>query len=316
MGIIVLGAVFVDIKGYPCAQYIPAGRNVGNVIQVHGGVSRNIAEDIGNVSLKPIFLSLVDHTGTGADVISRLDAHGVNTSWIRRTQDGLGTWLAVFDNNGDVVASISKRPDLSEINTILKEHGDEIFSDADSVALEIDMEEDSLDLVFELAEKYGIEVYAAVSNMSIAMERRNYLPRVGCLVCNLQEAEMFFAHSFDHHTTPELMASLERRVKVAGIRAMIVTLGEGGAIYVGPDGAGFIPAPKVDVIDTTGCGDAFFAGTVIGLTYGKTLWESCDIGTRLAGSVIATKESTCPMYLPEEFGLDPLYQKKRKAEKQ
>ncbi|HCY53061.1 MAG TPA: carbohydrate kinase family protein, partial [Kandleria vitulina] len=31
MGIVVVGAVFVDIKGYPIAQYIPSGRNAGRV---------------------------------------------------------------------------------------------------------------------------------------------------------------------------------------------------------------------------------------------------------------------------------------------
>ncbi len=305
MGIVVLGAVFVDIKGYPYGQYIPAGRNVGNVIQVHGGVSRNIAEDIGNISLNPIFISLSDHTGTGTDVIERLKTHGVDTRYIRRVENGLGTWLAVFDNNGDVVASISRRPDLTEINRILEEHGDEIFQNADSVALEIDMDEETLDLVFRLAEKYGIEVYAAVSNMSIAMERRKYLPVIGCLVCNLQEAEMFFGQSFEDKPVAELMELLERKVRAAGIRSMVITMGDGGAIYVDAQGSGFIPAPKVDVVDTTGCGDAFFAGTVIGLTYGLTMWEACDIGTRLAGAVISTKESTCPKYLPNEFGLIP-----------
>lgn len=34
MGIVVLGAVFVDIKGYPTSTYIPGGRNVGRVEQV------------------------------------------------------------------------------------------------------------------------------------------------------------------------------------------------------------------------------------------------------------------------------------------
>ena len=48
MGIVVIGAVFVDIKGHPLMQYIPTGRNVGRVLQVHGGVARNIAEDIAN----------------------------------------------------------------------------------------------------------------------------------------------------------------------------------------------------------------------------------------------------------------------------
>ncbi|MBR2759561.1 MAG: carbohydrate kinase family protein [Solobacterium sp.] len=304
MGIVVIGAVFVDIKGYPYAQYIPGGRNVGNVIQVHGGVSRNIAEDIGNISLHPIFLSLSDHTGTGTDVLDRLEEHGVNTKYMQRTEDGLGTWLAVFDNNGDVVASISKRPDLSEVTALIREKGDEIFSQADSVALEIDMEEDVLDLVFTYAEKYNIEVYAAVSNMSIAMERRNYLKRVGCLVCNLQEAEMYFAHHLDGLSTPELTEVLAMLVKKARIRRMVITLGNEGAVYIGDEEAGSIEAPRVDVIDTTGAGDAFFAGVVIGLTYGKSLREAAVIGTRLAGSVISTKENTCPAYLPEEFGLE------------
>ena len=55
--------------------------------------------------------------------------------------------------------------------------------------------------------------------------------------------------------------------------------------------AGVCPALRVDVVDTTGAGDAFFAGVAIGLTYGKTVGESCVIGTRLAASVIASSSS-------------------------
>ncbi|MFR9098564.1 MAG: hypothetical protein ACLVI9_01575 [Anaerostipes hadrus] len=38
-----------------------------------------------------------------------------------------------FDHEGDVVASISKRPDHGPIEHILDEYGDEIFKDADSI---------------------------------------------------------------------------------------------------------------------------------------------------------------------------------------
>ena len=67
---------------------------------------------------------------------------------------------------------------------------------------------------------------------------------------------------------------------------------------------GICPAGKVDVKDTTGAGDAFFAGITMGLTYGKTMDEACEIGTRLSASVICTSENVCPRFLPEEFGLD------------
>ena len=38
MGIVVIGATFVDIKGFPEDAYIPNGRNVGRVEYIHGGV--------------------------------------------------------------------------------------------------------------------------------------------------------------------------------------------------------------------------------------------------------------------------------------
>ena len=96
MGIVVIGAVFVDIKGYPLSTYIPGGRNAGRVEQVHGGVCRNVAEDIANVELRPTFVSLVDDTGSGQDVIDKLARHKVNTRYIQRMPDGMGTWLPLL----------------------------------------------------------------------------------------------------------------------------------------------------------------------------------------------------------------------------
>ncbi|MDY5693412.1 MAG: PfkB family carbohydrate kinase [Eubacteriales bacterium] len=305
MGIVVLGAVFVDIKGYPSEVYIPGGRNAGRVEQVHGGVSRNIAEDIANVELRPTFISLVDDSGAGADVIKKLKSHKVNTDYIRVTPNGMGTWLAVFGNNGDVEAAISKRPDLHPILDTLIEHGDEIFSQADSISLEIDIDKDIVKQVFMLAEKYDKPVYAVVSNMRIAVERRDFLRSTHCFVCNQQEAGILFSDDYSDKTPQEMADILAERIKAARIQRMIVTMGEHGAVYATTDGEkGICPAKKVDVKDTTGAGDAFFAGATIGLTYGKTMQEACEIGTRLAASVICTSENVCPRFLPEEFGLD------------
>ena len=304
MGIVVFGAVFVDIKGYPIDQYIPSGRNVGRVIQVHGGVSRNVAEDIANLELRPTYVSVVDDTGIGQDVIDKLKRHKVNTDYIVKTPDGLGTWLAIFDNNGDVVASISKRPDLSKIEEVLDQYGDKIISEADSVVVEIDMEPDLLGCIFDLAEKYHKQIFAVVSNMSIAMERRDLLSKVSCIVCNEQEAGLLFSEEYEGLPIDVLENKLIDNINNAQIGRMVVTLGDRGAIFAVKGGEhGFCPPQKVDVIDTTGAGDSFFAGIAVGLTYGKSLRESCSIGTRLASAVIATKESVSPRFQPAEFGL-------------
>ena len=52
-----------------------------------------------------------------------------------------------------------------------------------------------------------------------------------------------------------------------------------------------------------GAGDAFCAGVSIGLSYGKSLGDACEIGTRLASATITVPESVCPRFQPEELGL-------------
>ena len=90
-GIVVMGAVFVDIKGFPDDVYIPDGRNAGKVEYIHGGVSRNVVEDIANMELRPTFLSIVDESALGDAVVRKLNNHKVNNHKAVRiwTYDGV-----------------------------------------------------------------------------------------------------------------------------------------------------------------------------------------------------------------------------------
>jgi len=305
MGIVGIGAGFGDITGFPEGAFVPTGRNAGSVVQIHGGVGRNVAEDVANCELRPTFVSLVDDTGAGQDVLQKLQRHKVNTDYVRTVPGGMGTWLAVFDSNGDVYASVSRRPDLRPIADILDEKGDEIFRDADSIIMEIDLDKDVVKRVFKLAQKYGKKVFAVVSNMAIALERRDFLQSVDCFICNVQEAGVLFAEEYAGMGPQQLQPILAEKIRRARIPGMIVTMGGDGAVFADRNGIqGWCPARKVAVRDTTGAGDAFAAGACIGLTYGKSMEEACRIGSLLAASVIVTSESVCPRFLPGELGLD------------
>ena len=304
MSIVVIGTAFVDIKGFPEEQYIPDGRNAGRVEYIHGGVARNVVEDIANMELRPTYLGIVDDTSMGRDVLDKLRKHKVNVDYVLTRPQGMGIWLAVFDNNGDVAGSISMRPNAYPLVGLLEEKGDEIFAAADSIIFEIDLYKDIVKKIFELAEKHQKKVYALVSNMSIAVERRDFLQKLDCFICNEQEAGMLFFDDYSKKTPEEMCQILSRKIGSANISSMIVTMGAQGAVYADAQGnTGICPAKKVVVKDTTGAGDAFCAGAMTGLTYGKTLAEACEIGATLAASVITSSENVCPRFLPEEFGL-------------
>ena len=305
MGILVIGATFVDIKGFPFDNYLPTGRNAGKVEYVHGGVARNVVEDIANVELRPTFLSIVDDTPMGEAVVQKLNNHKVNTDYVLTRPDGMGTWLAVFDNNGDVAGSISKRPNMYPIAELLEEKGDEIFSQVPSVVLEIGLDKEIVKGTLSLAKKHNVKTFALVANMSIAAERRDLLQQFDCVICNQLEAGILFLDDYEDKTPEEMRDILAERIVAANIPSMVVTMGGDGAVYANLDGEkGVCPARKVQVKDTTGAGDSFCAGVAIGMTYGKTMAEAVEIGTTLAASVITSSENVCPRFRPEEFGIN------------
>ena len=305
MKILVIGATFVDIKGFQEDVYIPTGRNVGRVEYLHGGVARNVVEDIANVELQPIYLGIVDDTPMGRDVLHKLNKHKVDTRYVLTVPGGMGTWLAVFDNNGDVAGSISCRPNLMPILDLLEEKGHEIFSQVKSVVLEVDLDKELVKKILELAQEHQVMVFGVVSNMSIAAKRRDFLKQFDCFICNQQEAGLLFIDDYMDKSPAELCQILQQKVLGAQIPSMVVTMGAQGAVYADLQGNhGICPARNVIVKDTTGAGDAFCAGVAIGMTHGKTLPEAIDIGSVLAASVITSSENVCPRFLPGELGIE------------
>jgi sugar/nucleoside kinase (ribokinase family) len=84
---------------------------------------------------------------------------------------------------------------------------------------------------------------------------------------------------------------LERAVAdvlALGTRGVAVTLGADGCLVTGTDGGlRHVPGIAVDVVDTTGCGDAFDAGMLTGLLLGCDPVDAAWLGAA-CGSLVAT----------------------------
>src|SRR3954453_11320380 len=70
-----------------------------------------------------------------------------------------------------------------------------------------------------------------------------------------------------------------------GVGTVVVTRGASGSSIVSSSGIELVPAFSVDVVDTTGCGDAFVAGFVRGLSLGREPREAAVVGSATAALV-------------------------------
>jgi sugar/nucleoside kinase (ribokinase family) len=76
-----------------------------------------------------------------------------------------------------------------------------------------------------------------------------------------------------------------RRLLDAGAGMLAVTCGANGAVIVSSAGIQRVPAFEIDVVDTTGCGDAFSAGFVYGIQVGRAPRDAAVLGNAVAALV-------------------------------
>ena len=295
---VVIGTTFVDIKGFSRDAYDPQGRNIGEVKFVHGGVGRNIVENFANVGMPVSYVGMLEDSAIGTEVTRHLKEIGADLSFAVKVPDhGIGMWLAILDEKGDLAGSISQLPDFSQLEAHIKARGEEIVRQAEAVALEVDLNEQVAETAVKLAKQHGKDVYAIVGNLSVVLARKDLIRQTKCFICNDIEATKYFGKDILGHTAAEVRDWLPEAAEKEGLRSVVVTMGEQGAVYYeqGAKSAGICPPCPTNVVDTTGAGDAFFSGTVMGLVRGATLAEASGYGARLASATISREENSCPV---------------------
>ena len=297
MNTVVIGAVFLDIKGFPFSKYDAVGTNLGNVVLSHGGVARNVAENMAHLSGRSTFVTMLDQDALGSAVRARLESSEVElTHAVEVPEQGMGMWLAVFNERNDLAGSISRMPNPKPLEAYFEKHGDEIVKNARDIVLEMDLSEPISEKVIALAEKYQKPVYAIVANMSVILQRPDLLARTSCVILNEIEAGRLFGEDLRTLEPDEMLIRVKENAQAMKLRAMIVTMGAKGAVYADFESGerGVCPAVPTVVVDTTGAGDSFFSAVVEALARGMTLKNAVECGSRLASRTIAVSESVCP----------------------
>jgi ribokinase len=119
---------------------------------------------------------------------------------------------------------------------------------------------------------------------------KSVLQLVDILTPNQTEAKVLTGRSPENAVNPEAVA---RELIDAGVKEVVMTLGESGALIVTATSSLHIPAIKVPVADTTGAGDSFNAGLALALACGAELEQAVRFAV-VTGGLAVTREGVIP----------------------
>jgi len=118
----------------------------------------------------------------------------------------------------------------------------------------------------------------------------SFLQMIDVLTPNETEAKVLAGHDADDPIPPEEIA---KELIRSGVKQIVMTLGQKGALIVTASSCKPVPAISVPAVDTTGAGDAFNAGIGVALASGASLEDAVQFAV-ITGGLAVTKEGVIP----------------------
>ena len=245
-----------------------------------GGKGANQAVQAAKLKTPTYMVGCVGTDASADFLVNTAKEYGVNVDYIRKVpgSSGMGVINAVED--GSVYACIVRganfevtKEDVDNAMPILKESGVCILQN--EIPVEI------IAYAIDKAKEAGCIV---VLNAAPAIELpEECLSKVDILVVNEVEAEFYCHEKID---SVEKAKTEIKKMAEKYNNNVIFTLGKDGAVAYENGTIEFIPAMKVDAIETTGAGDSYIGAVSHSIIEGKSLIEACKFATKCSAITV------------------------------
>jgi ribokinase len=248
-----------------------------------GGKGANQAAAAARLGASVTFLGRVGDDEFGAPLVQALGEKGIDTSLVKQVS-GESTGAAFITVTPDGENAITVAPGANRSLTPQDaDAASEAIGDSRVLVAQMEIPVETVVRAVEIAVQRGIR---ALVNLAPTFEvPRELLEKLDPLVVNEHEAAFLLGGEVEGvdgalSAAPKLLS--------LGPQSAVVTIGEAGAVFASGESSNHLPAPKVDVVDTTGAGDAFVGALAARLASDASLEDAVAYAVR-AGAAAVTK---------------------------
>ena len=255
----------------------------------YGGKGSNQAVGCARLGMEVAFLASIGKDAFGEMALRLFREEGIDVSFVRQTSErptGVGFILVEAESGNNCIA--------------LDPGANEMLSPADIARCDAALKSAAVVLT-------QLEISIAAAESALACGRANgattilnpapvrplpgsMMHLIDVLTPNQTEAKVLTGRSPDAAVEPEQVA---RDLIRAGVRQVVTTLGEEGALIVTASSSKRVPAIRVQAVDTTGAGDAFNAGLASALACGESLESAVEFAV-ITGGLAVTRDGVIP----------------------
>ncbi|MBN2390760.1 MAG: ribokinase [Anaerolineae bacterium] len=266
----------------------------GPFITGPGGKGANQAVAAARLDADVTMVVKLGQDAFGDQAAANLAKEGIRPGFVLR--DGAshtGVAFIIVDNEGEnmIVVALGTNAQLTPADIDAARGA---IADADVALFQLESPLETVTYAIHVAHEAGTTVVLnPAPGQALSAE---LLSLVDVLTPNQTELQLLVEEDltgFENLSGLNDIESAAHKLLDRGVGTVVVTLGAEGALIVTRDAAQHVPGYKVDVVDTTGAGDAFNGALAVALAERRPLAEAVDFANA-AAALQVTKVGTAP----------------------
>ena len=276
--IVIIGSSNVDfIMKMPRLPKIGETITDATFMQVFGGKGANQAVAAARAGGNVSFVNCVGDDPITPAMLAQYKKDGINTDFVfRETGVPSGAALVMIGEQGSNYLSVAPGANYRLTPTYV-DKALELIKGAEIVVLQYEILPETLKHALTLCARFGKKVMwncAPARAFDAA-----FLKNVTILVVNENEAEALSGIAVKDAASAREAA---RRLADLGCNCVILTLGAGGSVIQSPGGEHFVPAFKVEALDTTAAGDVYCGSLAVAIVEGRSIADAAMFASAAA----------------------------------
>lgn len=287
--VVVIGGVNIDIGGHAFSALVTADSNPGTIRTSLGGVGRNIAHNLALLGTDVRLLTAFGDDIHGQRILSSCSELGIDISHALKVADQqTSTYLYIADQNGEMAMALSDMEVCKKITPGYLAANLSLIQNAQAVIVDTNIPEEAL---IYLAENCTAPVFCDPVSTTKAAKILPVLHKIHTLKPNRLEAELLSGVSIRNKEDAEQAATV---LLGKGVRRLFLSLGADGVFCADAEQKLWLANLPGNMINTTGCGDAFMAALVWSHLEGTDLRTTAMAGLAAASIAMETTETINP----------------------
>lgn len=286
----IVGGITADIEGHPYGQLIMGDSNPGRITMSHGGVGRNIAENLARLGASVGFVSVAGDDFTGRGAVGELRNLNVEVDHVKLLKDeNTPIYLSILNIFGEMELALCNMDVLEKISNEIIDDALGSLKASKIVGIDANLTEETMGYLTE--KLHGIPLFLDPVSVIKAERAKNLIGKFHTIKPNRIEAEAITGLAI---LSEEQLMEAGRWFEDKGVKRIFITLSGGGVYYKEGIMEGFLRPGSVTVVSATGAGDAFSAAILDGFARGMNVEDTARYGMAAASIAMESKTAVNP----------------------